>query len=376
MVLLMKIKLFIFFLLSCLFACQYNKHDISYHITRDTLVNVPLYAQKGFYENDSGIYFYCKPIQYDSLCVYKIGENETFNFYNYLKIPSVFADSVDCNHEVSQWILVNLDTIIALGNQTLNFLDMKNDTVFHTFPLEGDGYVLDALCMNSLQWNKNRQVLPLRYVNYGNIKERTYNGDVEMVAEYSLEKGLQPIAPKYPFEISDSYLKDYTFLPPCLVMLASHEDMFVYAFSTSSLLICYDAKNNKVDSFYLNNENYKPLPQLDTTGMAQISRSNFIGRQSLVNFYYTDLLYDAYKGIYYRFFKKDMPLKNEKGFFNTWDDVIYGVTLIDNKFNIIGDVCFQPKEYRQTNFVTSKGLYSASQKNGNTIIYKLNFDYE
>ncbi|MBO4738912.1 MAG: hypothetical protein J5606_05050 [Bacteroidales bacterium] len=100
-----KLKFFfIFLVLACLFACQYNTHDISYHITRDTLVNVPPYAQKGFYEDDSGIYFYCKPIQYDSLCVYKIGENETFNFYNYLKIPSVFADSVDCNHEVSQWI--------------------------------------------------------------------------------------------------------------------------------------------------------------------------------------------------------------------------------------------------------------------------------
>ncbi len=374
----MKTNSFFAVIVMCnlLFSCQsQKKSSIEYKITRDTITNIPTYTYKDFWEDSSGIYFYCKPIKNDSLFVYKIDENAILNFYTYLKIPSAFAATIDCNSEVSQWILVNLDTIIAISKQSLNFLDMKNDTIIHIFPLSGDGYILDALCMNHLQWDRNRRTLPLRFVNYNN-EERTYNGDVEMVAEYSIEKGLRIIPIKYPFEVSDSYLKDYTFLPSNLVMLASNKDTFAYAFSTSPILMLFDIKTNTLDSLYLYNENYKPLPQLDTTSVAQISWSNFIGRQSLVNFYYTNFLYDKYKGLYYRFFKKDIPLKNEEGFFNTWDDVCYGVTLIDKKFNIIGDVCFSPKEYRHAYFVTSKGLYSASQQNGNTIIYTLNFNYE
>lgn len=360
-----------------LYSCSTNtEKEIAYQIEKDTLVDVPKYVYSGLYEDDTALFFYCKPYECDSLLLYKKGATN-WDFFDFLKIPEVFANSKNLDKAITKWVLVNQDTIIAYEfHKQITFLDVKNNDVITTFALENEEkkYSLEHRCFQQFQWNKTNQSLPFMYFSWGN-SNRKYNGDVEIIAEYSLNKGLTVFPLKYPYEVYDTYIAKYPYCDPIVVY---HGDTIVVAFNHSPMVLCYDVKTQKVDSMYIKNKHFKKLPQLDTTGLSEISVPNFIEMTYLLNFYFEYLLYDFHKETYYRFFSQDMPLKNEDGLFNTMNDKVFGVTLIDKNFNIIGDVLFKPTEYRLNYYPTSEGLWAIDRDKDKdkVIISKLTFDYE
>ena len=358
-------------LLNACYSCRDN--NITYAIAQDTLIQIPAFSQYTFFEIKDTLYFCTKPWHCDSLSVYYMNNQGKWILRSFLQIPKAYTDSISAD-EVEEWIFINMDTVIAYTAYTnFTFLDIKNGRIIRSVPENTDNYGLDSRCFNHLQWNHKRATLPLMYFSW-NYDQRTYRGDVEIAAEYSLEKGLHTIPVKYPYEISDSYLSDYSsFFNPIVV---SHDDITVFGFTTSPVMIYYDQQKGKAKVKTVKNTYYKPLPPLDTSDIAILSLPNFIMQQYLVNFFYESLLYDPYKNIYYRFFAKDMPLKNEKGLFNTMEDKVYGVSLLNHNLKPMGDVCFKSSDYKRRYYVTLKGLYNASQINGNTITSKLTFEYE
>ena len=359
------------FLAGVLYACKPDANDISYTITSDTLDIIPSFSGCGFYESEhDSVYFYCKPKSCDSLCLYALTDSG-WTLCDILKIPEVYADTVDTDYDVRRWELVNKDTVIAYVDfRHFSFLDIKNGSVIKSIPVIADT-AYDVRCFNHMQWNHRRQSMGLMYFNSQTIPVK-YNGDMEMMAEYSLKHGTCVFPFKYPYEITDTYLVTFS----CEPFVVFYGDTMVVAFQTSPMMLCYDIKNNKTDSLYIKNKYYKALPKIDTTKINKVSAPNYMYEVLLTNFYYTTLIYDHHKEMYYRFFAKDLPLKDREGLLTTWDDKEYGLTLIDKNFNVVGDVIFNHKDYKVVYYPTYKGLYHAEQYKGKTILSLLNFDYQ
>ncbi len=347
--------------------------NIRYTIVADTLQNMPVYDACGFWEYQNEILYYIKPVESDSLYLYRIHENCSADIYGYMKLPDSFVHNG--SREVSRWIIVNMDTVIAYeeGNK-ITFLDVKNNEEAGEFYLssEDSNCVYESRCFANYDWNKQREALPLMYFHW-NFEQRKYNGDVEILAEYSLKNGIKVLPLKYPYEIYDVCLVESLSSDP---MVVCKGDTFVIGFQQSPMILCYNAITNHVDSMYIKNKYYKPLEE-DTSYIKELSLPNYYLRQYILNFLYQGMVYSPYEDVYYRFFVKDLSLKNEEGLFNTTADKVYGVTLIDGHFNIIGDVCFNQGEYYRQYYPTRMGLLNSRKTANNAIIIsKLMFSYE
>ena len=86
-----------------LYSCSTNtEKEIAYQIEKDTLVDVPKYVYSGLYEDDTVLFFYCKPYKCDSLLLYKKGATN-WDFFDFLKIPEVFANSKNLDKAITKW---------------------------------------------------------------------------------------------------------------------------------------------------------------------------------------------------------------------------------------------------------------------------------
>lgn len=54
--------------------------------------------------------------------------------------------------------------------------------------------------------------------------------------------------------------------------------------------------------------------------------------------FYDEVKYDAYRQLYYRFFAKQMPLKNKDGSHNTWEDKRFTLMVMNKGFEVVGEV--------------------------------------
>ena len=365
------ILIFCVSLLGSITACNpIRTKEIKYKIGTDTLTDIPVFDKYSFFEENNRIYFCIKPLKCDSLILYTTDGYGKWQLESHLRIPEDYADNKDMD-KVDEWVFINRDTVISVeSNRQAVFLDMRHNRIIRTVPFITDSYDLDTRCFANIQWNRQRHVLPLMYISY-DTTGRKYNADVEMIADYSLEKGLVPVPVRYPRVLTEGKLAAYlNYFNPLVV---SHDNVTVYAFTTSPKMLYYDHQKNKLKKRMVKNPNYCALPTIDTTGLSMLSLPNFIMQQYLLNSFYEYLLYDPNKKMYYRFFSKEMPLKNEEGLFNTLDDKEYGVSLLDCRLKVVGDVCFRPSDFKRDYHVTQKGLCRATQQNGTTLINFITF---
>lgn len=74
--------------------------------------------------------------------------------------------------------------------------------------------------------------------------------------------------------------------------------------------------------------------------------------------YYQEILSDPYRGLYYRFFAKYQPEKNEDGTFNSWGDKELVLMVFNNNFELIKEIDLGQHEHSNLlSFVGKKGLY-------------------
>lgn len=361
--------IFILLLTGCSCASLQHGHP-EYRVNTDTLTNIPAFNIYSVYEQDKRIHLCIKPIGHDSLLLYTTDITGKWQEEGCLRIPDEYARKEDMD-KVSEWCFVSKDTVIAVENyRQAVFLDIRHNSIIRTLLFNSDSCDLDTRCFAHVQWNAQRQVLPLMYISY-NTTGRKFESDVEIVADYSLEKGLVPVPVRYPQELTFDYLKSYLFCFQPFVV--SHDNITTFAFSTSPMMILYDHQNGKLTKKMVKNPHYKALPPIDTTEIATLTLPNFIMRQYLIRSFNEYLLYDPCHKVYYRFFSKEMPLKNEEGLFNTLDDKEYGVTLLDSRLHVLGDACFRPDDFSRDYRATSKGLFRAFRHNDTTIIKNLIF---
>ena len=387
----MKICFLSLSLILCCFSCNANKEGnthkdkpISSVLERDTIM-APYFYVKGFYENDSGIYFY--GLKYDSIYLYKENAEGHFEFNSYILLPKQYTTTKNVAN-IEQLVFINMDSIIVFHETNLALFSTKQDRllkIYHRpkYFIES-WYFFIARGMTFLRWNKERQTLPIMIFRHDDDDKRTWRADTEILAEFSFEKDTFSIfSVKYPYYPYNFPLFDY--YPGSDALFAFNGDTFVFSFQITPITYLYNAKSGHRDSLYLQNSMYIPLPIPDTARIREISSLNFMSEAHLEHNFYTGIMYDEYNQVYYRFFEKYLPRRNAEGLLNTWADKEFGLTVLNNNLQIIGDVCWSWEDHRMaTLYPTSKGLYgyyypgdySNLHPYGTTIIFKRKLIYE
>ncbi len=379
----MKHKLYFLFLSLCCFSCCANnakdaheEKQVSCILERDT-ITAPYFLTHGFYENDSGIYFY--GLRFDTnyiIYLYKENTQRHFEFDSYIPLPKQYSDNEGCY--VQQLIFINMDSIIIYHENNIALFSVKQDSILKIFyhSRDDDWYNFIARGNTFLRWNKKRNTLPVIIFRWDNHDKRTWRGDTEILAEFSFEKDTFSIFPvKLPYDPYNTSIADYGSSD---ALFAFNGDTFVFAFQITPVTYLFNAETHHRDSLFLQNSMYIPLPEQDTTRIKEISIFNYLQEASLEHNFYTGIIYDEYNRVYYRFFNKYMPRRNEEGLLNTWEDKEFGLTVLDNNLQIIGDVCWPWQDHRFiTQYPTSKGLYGYIYSDaGKSIIYKRTLVYE
>ena len=380
----MKDKLYFLSLSFCLlcFSCSAGTVEtekrISCIVERDTIDTRHYFYVNGFFENNSGIYFY--GLKVDTIFLYKENAGGHFELNSYILLPKQYAQQYSDTDNIAyieQLIFINMDSIIIFHQNHLALFSVKQDSVFKKFyhSRDNDWFNFVARGETFLRWNKKRKTLPLVIYRWDNHDIRKWRGDTEIVGEYSFEKDTFFYFPvKLPYDPYNNPLKtDYC--GNADELFAFNGDTFVISFQITPATYLYNAASNRIDSLFLQNSTYITLQEADTARARDISRENYMDELQLENNYYSAIVYDEYKQVYYRFFSKAMPRKNAEGLLNTWEDKESGLTVLDNNLQIIGDVLWSNADNLLTpHYPTSKGVYEYHDEKG--IIYKRKLSYE
>jgi len=373
----MKIHFLSISLILCCFSCNANKKNnthkdkpISYILERDTITST-FFIAEGFYENDSDIYFY--GLKNDTIYLYKENAKGNFEFDSYLRLPKQYTENEDI-YGIKQLVFINMDSIIIFHDTNLALFSTKQDSLLKIFyhSRRHDWYDFIARGNTFLRWNKKRNTLPM-IIFQSDYDKRTWLCDTEFLAEFSFEKDTYSVFPvKYPYYPYNniSILEYYS---SNNALFAFNGDTFVFSFQITPITYLYDAKSGRRDSLFLQNSMYVPLPEPDTTRIREISLDNSSGEAYLEHNFYTSIVYDEYNKVYYRFFNKYLPRRNAEGLLNTWEDKEFGLTVLDSKLQIIGDVSWlwSWQDDAPIYYPTSKGLYGCYYNKDGTNIKRI-----
>ncbi|MBL7743250.1 MAG: DUF4221 family protein [Chitinophagaceae bacterium] len=92
-----------------------------------------------------------------------------------------------------------------------------------------------------------------------------------------------------------------------------------------------------------------------------------------INPLYEKILFDKFRNIYYRFYLKELPLKNEQGIYSNLLDRDLVIMVLDKDFNILDEKNVGHSILWYYSFVTEKGLYI---RNKNASEHVKSGDYE
>ena len=273
---------------SCSFCGANKEKQITCILERDTLTTPCCYVN-GFFENDSGIYFY--GLKYDTIFLFKENANGHFEFDFYIQLPKQytepFADDDNFTY-IKELIFINMDSIIIFHKNHLALFCVKQDSVLKKFyhSRDDDWYFFISRGETFLRWNKKRNTLPLSIYRYDNDAIRTWRGDTEFMGEYSFEKDTFSFFPvKLPYYPYHNYLMtDY--FGSTDQLFAFNGDTFVVGFQITPATYLYNAASNQIDSLFLQNSMYVPIQAADTARIREISEDNYRYEASLENNYY------------------------------------------------------------------------------------------
>ncbi len=78
--------------------------------------------------------------------------------------------------------------------------------------------------------------------------------------------------------------------------------------------------------------------------------------------YYAEILYDKYRGLYYRFFRKNIPLKQPNGKYNDFTNKPTILIVLNKQFEVIGEYELNDLKNSYYSFVGEAGLYLKESK--------------
>jgi hypothetical protein len=382
-------KIIIFIINSLiLVSCIPQETKIIYRIEKDSINHSSSFANLkawGIYEYNKSIFLYSKLSKSDTLYIFK-EEKNGFNPYKFVSLPKAYLDTIgkEIESDRFQIAFIDLNNIIIVTRYSLALIDIKNNKLLkYYFQSYNDYALVDRF--GSMKWNNYNKKLPMMLVRVNDRKERKWAWDTKLLAEFDFKTGEINILPiVYPFvEQYQSKFMNYSYVDP---LITFNKSKYVVAFGNNPVIFTYNVKNKSFDSLFIENQNYKPITIISDTNVEHDFNlyQDYVMSTYTNDFYYTSIVYDEYKNVYYRFFSKDMPKYDENGLLNPFNKKDVGLTILDENFKIIGDVFWKSKEGNSTCwFPTSNGLYGITFncfggicKKDQLTILKLKLEYD
>jgi hypothetical protein len=157
---------------------------------------------------------------------------------------------------------------------------------------------------------------------------------------------------------------------PCRIM--NNKGQFIYSFGIDPLIYVYgndfkESKTYKADSDYI-----KEISPFDRKLEPNANKDYFIETP-----YYGEILYDKYRGVYYRFARQGISISDSQENTNMWENKPCSVIILDKNFKKIGETLLEPIKtyYPRDSFVAEEGLYISNNhpQNPNLDENKLKF---
>lgn len=137
------------------------------------------------------------------------------------------------------------------------------------------------------------------------------------------------------------------------VAITNYDTISVISFSVDPHFYVLNRITKKIDTIVSKLNNIDAVP-LDSV---QIKSTEEKIKALTVNPLYTEIKYDRFRGLYYRFFHSNIDLKNADGKYNTFDKKQIILAIYNSQYKEIGNFKLD-KNYREAiSFVTNKGLY-------------------
>ena len=254
--------------------------------------------------------------------------------------------------------LLMLDThllLIVPNNYLYSVYDINAQQLMFQRIQKNDSILIGATQNDAMMYDKQRERLV--YFPYNlNFTDDSFR--YKILTGENIYTGNQELYPVY-FPQVKEFKDGYTNLEQCHFHCIAG-DKYVTTQSKTNILSVYDTQTQKVKMFDIVSDNYTPYPKEyknynfndDFIGLI-----NFKNKTMTCDYYNHSLLYDEYKKLYYRFFSIAQPEYNEEGLKNTINTKHTGVSLIDEKFNYIGDYVEENLFFIKNKAIpTSKGL--------------------
>jgi len=336
------------FFISPFYSCNNKKTNNS----KITIKNIKysLFKIKNTYAENTEYRFidYSKNKNQDIL-IYNEFSNE-LEFYNikqlkitsHLKIDSLITKYGDLN----SLNYYNNDTIFLLLENGLLLCDNKGkikDTYSTEVNYKSKKYFISNTGYYNITYNPKEKKLFLPIYSFDFAFNSKAFFQEPICAIYNLNNRTFQFSNAY---YSDLYKTNYFGYASDISHTIDINYLHYFNFPTDDNIYVYDFEKNKLKIINCRSKN----KGIESEGIEFSTNSNErAGLDCIItNPLYDNLVYDPFKNLFYRFFYKELKIKNEKGMYNTYDDKNEYLMIFDNELNII------------TEFLLPKNLFNSS----------------
>lgn len=132
-------------------------------------------------------------------------------------------------------------------------------------------------------------------------------------------------------------------------------EQLVYSYTASDSVYVYSKEG---DFLFQHLAKSKYQEKFLAKNMKKIMDMDYIRKHSYLSSSYGSIIYDKYRKLYYRYFKKATSPLNEEGKFKRAIEIEWSLIVLDSKFNMVKEIDFDPEKY-SPNFLipTEDGVY-------------------
>lgn len=244
-------------------------------------------------------------------------------FYGMIQSFSIDYDSTITIFQEKRISLYNFNTKELIYEKDIS----RNDStkiffVDHHFPVYHD---------------QKRNVIYSQIVHTIDKEKRKFPYDAEFLAQINISSGTVSFVPlKFPESYNKGELGKNS-----VMKVAFKGDSIICSSTNEPYFSIYDSQNNSIVNKACESVFHKEMKKLP---LDSIWNGDLDEEKHIQSFRYEDILYDDYNKMYYRVYTKEMKLKNDSGYYNTFLDREKGIVVLDSEFKRLGEIELPDKE--------------------------------
>ncbi len=153
----------------------------------------------------------------------------------------------------------------------------------------------------------------------------------------------------------------------------------VYSYSANDSVYIYSATNELIKQHEAKSKHSKIFTEYD---LSKINDINYARQYALCNGFYESIIFDKFRNVYYRVYKKSVPYLNNDGKIRSGSEIPWSLIVLDDAFNKLGEIEFNPAKYSPSYIIPSEqGVYighpyEVNIKNRQLSLTLLKFKYD